>query len=674
MSLQAWKCIQKSEGYVSLTTEGQDKLSLVLHSLKRQRPWHSKIRLPLETDEVEGPDFCHVESHDVDCVLILLRMLISLGLPQNQIHNRNSLTLIAKHNFGWDRRSDYMAKGMLVSKLFPGLLDKIDDLRSELTFDKLMKHPGIGHIIFTVPEFCLKDPQLITYDSESEPEPYIESIETCSLVDMVDENEVKWDGLKPLGQAVADQSYYENRAPNSTKFSRRYCTVPNFIRVTFKPHLSSQRHFGDVQRFKLTTKAIQYEDDETSREIVSNSTYTLCAAVKMDPKDPIGNPAEIRVYRFDGKMTLPAIESETSHRDVIGRKLRQDSEWKVGDTRFDYMMFYCKCSDVDLIPPDSLQEYRPLLPIPDYCFPHLMMPESKPQPSLPRGTRKSDAERSVASGSDRPIRRSMSGHRTPVGTARHRVKSEERSSSFREQDRSRDERLGHQFERENRYEGGNERGQKRQYSGTDPHSDDGYNRYPRYDDRARQEERRPLEFESNNRYPDQNRRPWEYYDDNRYLDQHRRPLEYDTYGRYPDQYRRPLEYYNDNRDPEHYHRPRDYSDYNRYPPDRRPEMPYQEYSRRPEFDYENRSREDERRYPLSREEEHRRWESSYDNRNREHERRPQASHPNTHNGQEWRYSGRNRDEYPEERRGRSEHGDDLGFRQRSHWRSPAGRR
>ncbi|KAI1275394.1 hypothetical protein F5Y07DRAFT_400392 [Xylaria sp. FL0933] len=355
METDDWKSNEKSEGYSDLMWEQRHMPMRIIKSLQHQRPWNSKIRLPQEADTTNGADFCHLESHDLDCLLVLIRMLMSLGFCPQDKYRRTAIMRCAGHDFGWDRRSDYLAKGMLVQKLFPESLDNMDSLRSKLTFENLLRHPGVDKVIFACRAFSLKNPQLFISDPDPRQSAHIESIKPSSYEDMTNENEVKWDGIKTLEQTIAGQSYdLDLRAENKTKISRRFCTVPDFIRVMFTPGEGRPRSFDDVRRFQLKSPTIQYGGNGMVREVMSNSTYILHAVVKMDPEHPIWNPAEVRLYDVGAKMILPERQCNNDHRDLIGQKIRPDSKWKLGDPKFKFMLFYSRWdSPNDELPPNK---------------------------------------------------------------------------------------------------------------------------------------------------------------------------------------------------------------------------------------------------------------------------------------------------------------------------------
>ncbi|KAI1346096.1 hypothetical protein F5Y01DRAFT_308517 [Xylaria sp. FL0043] len=377
MPPQPWQSILRSAGHSDLCEAWSYDPVLIAASLQRQRPWHSKIRLPGEADKEQDDDFCHLESYDLDCVLIVVRMLHSLDLPRNTKYTRSSLLKCVEHNFGWDRRADYQAKGMLVSKLFPDDLGDLRVLRSKLTFENLMKHPGIDKVLFGCEAFALKDPQLLIYHSAPAASSLIESIELGSYEDMTDMNEVKWNGIKTLGETVAEQSFeVGSRGGDGTKTApkttRRYCTVPMFIRVAFEPDKDHPRNFNDVRQFRLVAPTLHYEKDQPARETTSDSPYMLCAIVKIDPSNPIDNPAEVRVYDFNAKMILPETASNVDHRDVIERKIKPDSKWTVGDPRFKFMLFYRKLTLVNeagSLAQESALEYRSPSPVHSFYLP-----------------------------------------------------------------------------------------------------------------------------------------------------------------------------------------------------------------------------------------------------------------------------------------------------------------
>ncbi|KAI1429596.1 hypothetical protein F5Y12DRAFT_413073 [Xylaria sp. FL1777] len=431
MENEPWRIARKSEGFVSLAYNFNHLPTQVFMSLRTQRPWHSKIRLPIEADKDREADFCHLESHDLDCLIIIVRMSISLGFTPDQVNLRNAITKCADHNFGWHRRADYQAKGMLVSKLFPDDIGNMQVLRSKLTFENLLKHPGVNKVIFACQGFALKDRQLIISNRAPELASRVESIKTCSYEDITDANEVRWDGIKSLGQAVADQSYDQDvMAEDGTKISRRYCTVPKFIRVVFTPDKNHPRGFKDVKRFHLVTPTLRYGDDGTVREIMSDSTYHIYAAVKMDPTNPVDNPAEVRVYDVQGRKIEPEVASNEDHRAIIEEKLKADSRWSMGDPSFKFILFYREYppSEDYIVPEVSPVEYQ--LPSPVYRF-YLPPPPTPPTPE--QRSRSSD---STKSDRNRGRRRGEESYKTlPFRTSRHHTPARFSQESDEENDK-----------------------------------------------------------------------------------------------------------------------------------------------------------------------------------------------------------------------------------------------
>ncbi|KAI0415226.1 hypothetical protein F5X98DRAFT_377002 [Xylaria grammica] len=372
MASEAWKSNEISEGYSDLRYDRPAFLPLrVLTQLQCQRPWHSKIRLPIEGDADRDADFCHVRSHDLDCLLIVLRALISVQFCPENKYRRSALFVCALHTFGWDRRADYEVKGMLVTKLFPDHLDDLGALRWMLTFENLMRHPAVEKAVFGQHSFALKSRQLLISNPSPELASDVESIVESSFEDLAHEGEVKWDGVMTLGQAVADQSYdLDLAAEDGTKISRRYGIVPPFLRVSFTPDKHHPRGFDDVRNFRLTTPILR-QDGDMMVEVVSGDTYYLTAVVRINPRDPVGDQAEVRLYDIHGRMILPELESNIDHRGVIERKIKLDSRWKVGDPNFKFMLFYTGWDS-------GLERFRPLIGTPEPPVEYLPLPPIYP--------------------------------------------------------------------------------------------------------------------------------------------------------------------------------------------------------------------------------------------------------------------------------------------------------
>ncbi|KAI0509647.1 hypothetical protein F5B22DRAFT_320926 [Xylaria bambusicola] len=361
---EPWENTELCEGYVSLKRpEIAAYPAAMIGRLRCQRPWHGKILLPSEVKEPreENPDY--LESDDLDCLIILFRMLTGSNFSQANI--KNVLVTCAMHDFGYDRHADYQVKGMLVSRLFPEYLHDKQILQSKLTFQNLFQHEAVRKLILAAPCFELKDRRLLLSDVNT-PSSFDE-MEICPREDLIDTQEVKWDGISTLEQAVSEQSFYcDPKAKNGTMIARRYCTLPLFIRVMFTPDKDHPRRFKDVQRFQLKTEYIQTTDDCSMKVVMSDIRYHLFMVVKLDPRNISPNSAEIRVYDIGGQMLVPRLESKIDHRDLVGEKLKPDSMWSVGDPSLNFMLFYKKWSP---LPEERhrarycLAEHRPLSPI-----------------------------------------------------------------------------------------------------------------------------------------------------------------------------------------------------------------------------------------------------------------------------------------------------------------------
>ncbi|KAI8626704.1 hypothetical protein F5Y19DRAFT_466209 [Xylariaceae sp. FL1651] len=379
------------DGYTDLTIQYREEPVRIIALLRQQWPWHSMIRLPIESDQgIEDKDFFHLESYDVDVLIILVRTLMSSSFVSEVRHQQSPLMQCVAHDFGWDRRIDYQVKGMLVRKLFPDDdLTDMDALRDKLTLEKLLKHPEVEKVVFGCRLFGLQDKDLIISDKRLEMQREIEDIRTASYEDMTDVNEVKWDGFQSLEECVLAHSYtFDAHADGDTKLARRYSAIPLFIRVAFTPShdRDHQRSFDDVKRFKLKAPMLVSDGRGTSSTI-SNKTYILRGITKMDPHDPVENPAEIRVYDFEANIRHPTFQSNNDHRPIRDRKFRPDSGWRVGDPRFKFMLFYKRFDMGDDTPSTSprsprgtIGEFRPIRRQRSFNFPPT--PKFPPSPNF----------------------------------------------------------------------------------------------------------------------------------------------------------------------------------------------------------------------------------------------------------------------------------------------------
>ncbi|KAI0452801.1 hypothetical protein F5B21DRAFT_526525 [Xylaria acuta] len=370
-----WKSDETSKGYVRLMGGGLPEM-MVIRRLRYQRPWHSKIRLPIEADAGKGTDFYHFECHDLDCLLVVLRMLLSMNYSPAPEYATTAIMTCANHDFGWDRPADYLAKGTLAQKLFPEelkdttVIDNIDVLLPKMTFENLLKHPGIGKVIFSSPLFLLQSPQMLVIKPSPGDLLDLESSQLTRAVDMTDVCQVNWDGTKTLSEAVSEQAHYvDYTAENGTRVRRRYCLEPYLVRVMFTPDKDHRWSFDDLLRFTLRAPTTERHGRKL-REIMSNTVYLLKIVVKMDPKNPIENPAEVRLYDNNAVMMLADPYSYNEYRSVGEHKNRSDSGWRLGDPDFKFMLFYRVWEGDEyptpLVPP---MEYRPPWPVYDFQMP-----------------------------------------------------------------------------------------------------------------------------------------------------------------------------------------------------------------------------------------------------------------------------------------------------------------
>ncbi|KAH8157305.1 hypothetical protein CIB48_g10946 [Xylaria polymorpha] len=278
----------------------------------------------------------------------------------------------ANHDFGWDRRADYLAKGMLAQKLFPKelndpkFIDDISALRPKMTFENLLKHPGIDKVLFASRYFILQSEQLVLWNP-ARPGRRVESVRNDSLADMTNVSQVNWDGIKTLGETVSEQAYYTDAtAGNGTKVYRRFCTVPSFIRVMFTPDKDHPRSFDDVQRFTLRAPTYKHCSGGIVEEYMTEDTYILRGIVKMDPKNPIENPAEVRVYDNNAVMMPPTQHSANKYMYMTEEKNWVDTKWRVGDPNLKFMLFYNVWEGegypAPLVPPEEYRSPRRIQP------------------------------------------------------------------------------------------------------------------------------------------------------------------------------------------------------------------------------------------------------------------------------------------------------------------------
>lgn len=159
MAAEPWKDDEKSSGYSGLICNQRHLPRSTIKTLQEQRPWRSTIRFTKKRK-----DFYDVHSYNIDCLLVVVRMLMSLGLRPKPKYRQTAIMTCTAHDFGWDRHADFRAKGILVQKLFPELLDCVQRdsvaVWPKPSIENLMNHPGVYGFIFAYRDFRFRYYQL----------------------------------------------------------------------------------------------------------------------------------------------------------------------------------------------------------------------------------------------------------------------------------------------------------------------------------------------------------------------------------------------------------------------------------------------------------------------------------------------------------------------------------
>ncbi|KAJ3580447.1 hypothetical protein NPX13_g105 [Xylaria arbuscula] len=257
---------------------------------------------------------------DVDCVIVVVRMLMSLGFLPEHKYRDAAIIKCARHDFGWRKDADYHVKCMLIQKLFPDLLSgRLDSfsLGDKFSFKNLMRHPGIAQIIFASPAFSFRYYRLPLNVPASEINVNYEPVESCS-------KQIHWDGNLDLGPVIKREVYD----------SELIAIVPKFISVYFTPDQYRLEPELEVEKFGFSMPTKRYERNGVIRYTLSRVTYTLRVAVKLSPFQSPANPTEVRVYDANFQVIKPSPHGE--------EQARPDSEWELGDPDYHYMLFYSK--------------------------------------------------------------------------------------------------------------------------------------------------------------------------------------------------------------------------------------------------------------------------------------------------------------------------------------------
>lgn len=281
----------------------------------------------------------------MDVLIVTVRMLISIGFVPEDGYLNSPLIHCAYHNFGFKKLTHYAAKGMLVSKLFPDEKDP-SKLGEKLGIEQLFDHPEVKATLFGTPIFALKDTIEFVIPKEG-----AAKAEEINMIDFdPDSNHVHWDGSCDIGEAVSKKSWsISPDVGNGDRVRARYCGRPRYIRVTYDPTSSESPAFKDIRRFKLKAPCVEFVDkNKVVKTHETNDSYSLHVVVRVGCSDHEADPvdSDIRLYYTDGHPIIPFAGCDPTFLSEVKEKLEPDNDWRVGDQRYRFVLFYSRMGRV----------------------------------------------------------------------------------------------------------------------------------------------------------------------------------------------------------------------------------------------------------------------------------------------------------------------------------------
>ncbi|KAI1464379.1 uncharacterized protein F4812DRAFT_468019 [Daldinia caldariorum] len=323
--------------------------------LQKEIPWHSGVKLP---------DGHEVSCYNVDILIMLVRLLLSLGfVPEDGKRNYGAI-IAACHSFGKSREDDYEAKGRFVTNLFPRESDH-PKMLSKLTMHEIFERPEVKRFIFNNVSFVLVNRVEYTVDANC-----MEIRDASIVAHDLDSNNVYWDGASDLGEAVSRQAGAQAHDPDDPNLVRyRFSGRPKLIRVTYTPEADKAPGFEQTHG--------------GSKTVNGNDTYALRVVVKATSPEGSGGRDEasndIRIYAAVGEdiETNTVWDPEISYEEEK-RNRRQVEPWNLGQKGYQYTLIYSSMidpgADADakaLTPPPPSQTSREVRDTtPDHDFYH----------------------------------------------------------------------------------------------------------------------------------------------------------------------------------------------------------------------------------------------------------------------------------------------------------------
>lgn len=142
-------------------SEGDEAMSSTALRLITQLPFPNGVIPPAMrslfvavtgADEAEKMANAFTNGAAIDSLVILLRLLRSLGLSFSQVNDKRLFEL-ALHDFGRKLADDYIVKGELFETLYPREASNLD--RVDMTLGELIYHPMVSKVLWSLRTFQL---------------------------------------------------------------------------------------------------------------------------------------------------------------------------------------------------------------------------------------------------------------------------------------------------------------------------------------------------------------------------------------------------------------------------------------------------------------------------------------------------------------------------------------
>ncbi|RYP17954.1 hypothetical protein DL765_004173 [Monosporascus sp. GIB2] len=317
--------------------------------MQQQRPWHSIIRLPPQVssrghDKGDAPrtqdaEPVEIRNYAVDVLIILIRVLLSVGFYVGPEDRQSPLIVCANHNFGWDPTPDFEAKGMLLAALYPDW--DAERFKSEhISLSALLGHEEVRKVIFGSMLFWLVHPQELIFDDRW-PE-VVTGVRELSRDEIVAKSEVVWDGRRPLSTSLVESIFPDSRKPQGKPAV--YSALPDFIRVRLRPSaIADHTSFERLIRLHVELPIVVAGPDGSNTNDWARPIYTLRAIVRFarDEANSASEP-DIRLYDIEGDPITITKRCDLSCEALADKKLKPYRKWVVGEPDFQYLLAYSR--------------------------------------------------------------------------------------------------------------------------------------------------------------------------------------------------------------------------------------------------------------------------------------------------------------------------------------------